>query len=54
MIWTSTLQIQKHVYYGDLDFIVLFVDILALYVIYLDVVSFFTHVYSFIVYDVFY
>jgi len=29
MIWTSTLQIRKHEYSGDLDFIILFVDIFA-------------------------
>ena len=42
MIWTSTLQIQKHEYYGDLNSIILFVDILLLYAINLDVMSLFT------------
>jgi len=41
MIWTLTLQIWKHDYYGDLDLIILFVGILPLYVINLDVVSLF-------------
>jgi len=41
MILTSTLHIRKHVYYYDLDFIILFVGILSLYAIYLDVVSLF-------------
>jgi len=39
MIWASTLQIQKHGYSGDLDFIILFVGILPLYAINLGVVS---------------
>jgi len=39
MIWVSTLQIRKHRYSGDLDFIILFVGILLLYVINLSVVS---------------
>ncbi|AES75367.1 transmembrane protein, putative [Medicago truncatula] len=41
MIWASTLQIQKNVYFGDLDFIILFVGILPLYAINLDAVSLF-------------
>ncbi|AES81158.1 transmembrane protein, putative [Medicago truncatula] len=41
MIWTSTLQIRKHGYFGDLSFIILFVCILPLYAINLDVVSLF-------------
>jgi len=41
MIWTSTLQIRKHGYSGDLDLIILFVGILPLYAINLDVVSLF-------------
>jgi len=41
MIWASTLQIQKHEYFSDLDFIILFVGILPLYVINLGVVSLF-------------
>ena len=41
MIWASTLQIQKHGYSGDLDFIILFVGILSLYAINLGVVSLF-------------
>jgi len=41
MIWVSMLQIHKHGYSGDLDFIVLFVCILPLYAINLDVVSLF-------------
>jgi len=36
MIWASTLQIWKHEYFSDLDFIILFV---LLYAINLDVVS---------------
>jgi len=42
MIWASTLQIWKHGYFGGLDFIILFVGILPLYVINLGVVSLFT------------
>jgi len=38
---TSTLQIQKHGYSGDLDLIILFVGILLWYAINLDVVSMF-------------
>ncbi|AES98362.1 transmembrane protein, putative [Medicago truncatula] len=41
MIWASTLQIQKHGYFGDLDFIILFVDIFPLYAINLGAVSLF-------------
>ena len=41
MIWTSTLQIQKQEYSGDLDFIILFVGILPLYAINLGAVSLF-------------
>ncbi|AET03591.1 transmembrane protein, putative [Medicago truncatula] len=41
MIWTSTLQIRKHVYFSDLSFIILFVGILPLYAINLGVVSLF-------------
>ena len=41
MIWASTLQIRKHGYFGDLDFIILFVGILSLYAINLGVVSLF-------------
>ncbi|AES90450.1 transmembrane protein, putative [Medicago truncatula] len=42
MIWTPTLQIRKHEYFRDLDFIILFVGIWSLYVINLGVVSLFT------------
>ena len=38
---TSTLQIRKHEYSGDLDFIILFVGILSLYAINLGVVDLF-------------
>ncbi|AES69624.1 transmembrane protein, putative [Medicago truncatula] len=41
MIWTITLQIQKHDYFGDLSFIILFVGILPLYAINLGAVSLF-------------
>ena len=41
MIWASMLQIRKYEYSGDLDFIILFVGILSLYVINLSVVSLF-------------
>jgi hypothetical protein len=41
MIWASTLQIQKHEYFGDLGFIILFVGILPSYAINLGVVSLF-------------
>jgi len=41
MIWTSMLQIRKHEYFGDLDFIILSVGILSLYAINLDAVSLF-------------
>jgi len=40
-MWTSTLQIRKHGYFGDLGFIILFVGILPLYAINLGVVSLF-------------
>ena len=43
MIWASTLQIQKHGYFGDLDFIILFVGIFSLYAINLSVVSLFAY-----------
>jgi len=41
MIWEPTLQIQKHGYFGDLDFIILFVGILPMYAINLGAVSLF-------------
>ena len=41
MIWASTLQIRKHEYFGDLDFIILFVGILPMYAINLGAVSLF-------------
>jgi len=41
MIWTSTLQIRMHEYSDDFNFIILFVDIMLLYVINLDHVSLF-------------
>jgi hypothetical protein len=42
MIWTSTLQIRRHGYFGDFNFIILFVvGILPLYAINLDAVSLF-------------
>ncbi|AES81551.1 transmembrane protein, putative [Medicago truncatula] len=41
MIWTSTLQIRKHGYFGDLGFIILFVGILPLYAINLGAMSLF-------------
>jgi len=41
MIWASTLQIGKYGYYGDLDFIVLFVGILSLHAINLGDVTLF-------------
>jgi len=41
MIWASTLQIRKHGYFGNLDFIILFVGILSMYAINLSVVSLF-------------
>jgi len=41
MIWVSTLQIWKLGYFSDLDFIILFVGILPMYVINLGVVSLF-------------
>jgi hypothetical protein len=44
MIWTSTLQIRKHDYSGDLNFIILFVvGILPLYAINFDVVCLFAN-----------
>ena len=41
MIWVSTLQIRKHGYFDDLDFIILFIGILVFYAINLGVVSLF-------------
>jgi len=41
MIWASTLQIWKHEYFDDLDFIILFIGILPLYAINLGAVSLF-------------
>jgi len=41
MIWASTLQIRKHGYFGDLNFIILFVGILPMYAINLGAVSLF-------------
>ena len=41
MIWMSTLQIRKHVYFDDLNFIILFVAILPLYAINLCAVNLF-------------
>jgi len=41
MIWVSTLQIRKHENFGDLDFIILFIDILSLHAINLGAVSLF-------------
>jgi len=41
MIWASTLQIQKHGYFDDLGFIILFVGILPSYAVNLDAVSLF-------------
>jgi hypothetical protein len=43
MILASTLQIQKHEYFGDFDFIILFVGIFSLYAINLGVVSLFAN-----------
>jgi len=43
MIWAPTLQIRKHGYFGDLDFIILFVGILPMYAINLGVVSLFAY-----------
>ena len=41
MIWASTLQIRRHGYFGDFNFIILFVvGILPLYAINSDAVSF--------------
>jgi len=42
MIWASTLKIWKHVNFGDLGFIILFVGILSFYAINLGVMSLFT------------
>ena len=41
MIWASTLQIRKHEYFGDLDFLILFVGIWSLYAINSGIVSMF-------------
>jgi len=41
VIWASTLKIRKHVNFGDLGFIILFVGILPFYAINLGVVSLF-------------
>ena len=58
MIWESRLQIQKHEYFGDLDFIILFVGILPLYAINLGDVSLFADssftLLAMFVYDVMY
>jgi len=58
MIWASTLQIRKHGYFSDLDFIILFVGILPFYAINLGVASLFTDsTFTFLamfVYDVLY
>jgi len=58
MIWESRLQIQKHEYFGDLDFIILFVGILPLYAISLGDVSLFADssftLLAMFVYDVMY
>ena len=63
MIWASTLQIRRHGYFGDFNFIILFVvGILPLYAINLDAVNFvrrfILYVFSdadyVIVFDVFY
>jgi len=43
MVWASTLQIWKHVYSGDLDFIILYVSILSLCAINLGVVNLFVN-----------
>jgi len=43
MIWASMLQIRKHGYFGNLDFIILFVGILSMYAIKLGVVSLFVN-----------
>jgi len=47
MICASTLQIRKHEYFGDLNFIILSVGILLLYAINLGVVSLFADTYVF-------
>jgi len=41
MIWAPTLQIRKRGYFGDLEFIILFVGILLFYTINLGVMSLF-------------
>jgi len=41
MIWTSMLQMRKHNYFGDFDFIILFVGILSFYAINLADLSLF-------------
>ena len=41
MIWASMLKIRKHVNFGDLGFIILFVGILPFYAINLGSVSLF-------------
>ncbi|AES67346.1 transmembrane protein, putative [Medicago truncatula] len=41
MTWASTLQIRKHGYFGDLNFIILFVGILPSYAINLGDASLF-------------
>jgi len=41
MIWASTLQIRKHGYFDDLDFIILFASILPMYAINLGTMSLF-------------
>jgi len=43
IIWTSTLQIRKHGYFGDLCFIILFVGILQMYAINFGVMSLFAN-----------
>jgi len=39
MIWTTTLQIRRHVCSGHFNFIILFISILPLYAINLDDVN---------------
>jgi len=41
MIWASTLKIRKHVNFGDLGFIILFVGIFPFYAINLSDVNLF-------------
>ena len=49
MIWASTLQIRKHVHFSDLEYIILFVDILPLYAINLgDMSSFVDSLFTFL------